>query len=157
MAKTHLYQAHLVWSGASQGPTKSYLSYSREFTAAIAGKAPFKMSADPQFKGDPGLLNPEDLLLASLSVCHALTYLAYAARKNLLVLAYEDRAEGTLTLDGGAAQFTDVLLRPVVTVARGSDMALVEALHEPAHRDCFIARSVNFPVRHAGEAREADA
>jgi organic hydroperoxide reductase OsmC/OhrA len=23
-----------------------------------------------------------------------------------------------------------------------------EALHEDAHRDCFIASSVNFPVRH---------
>jgi organic hydroperoxide reductase OsmC/OhrA len=49
--------------------------------------------------------------------------------------------------DGGG-RFTEVILRPVVTVA-SEDMADKAAgLHGRAHELCFIANSVNFPVRH---------
>jgi organic hydroperoxide reductase OsmC/OhrA len=61
--------------------------------------------------------------------------------------------------DGG--HFEEVVLRPVVTVA---DVSMVERaghLHEEASKRCFIASSVNFPVRHepkitVGEASGAD-
>jgi organic hydroperoxide reductase OsmC/OhrA len=49
------------------------------------------------------------------------------------------------------------VLRPVVTVSTGSDLALAHALHERAHAQCFIASSVNFPVTHEAEVREAGA
>ncbi len=45
-------------------------------------------------------------------------------------------------------RFTEVMLRPHVTVARGTDLAQARAAHEAAHDECFIANSVNFPVRH---------
>ena len=48
----------------------------------------------------------------------------------------------------GSGRFTSVVLHPVVTVAAGSDVERARALHEEAHRLCYIARSVNFPVRH---------
>jgi organic hydroperoxide reductase OsmC/OhrA len=50
------------------------------------------------------------------------------------------------TPDGGG-HFTDVVLRPTVSVAPGSDPELAQTLHEKAHHLCFIAASVNFPVR----------
>jgi hypothetical protein len=40
-----------------------------------------------------------------------------------------------------------------VTLAAGSDARAAEALHEEAHKNCFIAASVNFPVRHEAETR----
>jgi organic hydroperoxide reductase OsmC/OhrA len=39
-----------------------------------------------------------------------------------------------------------VLLRPTVTLAKGSDVEKARYLHHTAHEKCFIARSVNFPV-----------
>jgi organic hydroperoxide reductase OsmC/OhrA len=55
----------------------------------------------------------------------------------------------------GAGQFTEVILRPEVTVA-GPDMTdKVEELHGKAHEMCFIARSVNFPVRHEPKTFDA--
>jgi organic hydroperoxide reductase OsmC/OhrA len=48
--------------------------------------------------------------------------------------------------EGGGGRFVQALLRPVATLAAGSDGALAKALHEEAHRLCFIANSVNFPV-----------
>ena len=146
MTQTHTYRAHLTWTGAAQGPTKSYASYSREHEVTVPDKATLTMSADPRFKGDASLLNPEDLLLVSLASCHMLTYLSWTGRKGLEVLAYEDNPEGEMTVDRGAGQFTRVTLRPRVVVAKGSDIALAATLHEDAHRDCFISRSVNFPV-----------
>lgn len=152
---THAYNATITWTGAAQGPTLSYASYTREFRAEIAGKVALMGSADPGFKGDPALHNPEDLLLISLSSCHMLTYLAQAALKKLVVVAYEDSASGTMVVDKGHGQFTEVVLRPVVTIAKGSDAAAALALHENAHDGCFIARSVNFPVRHEPKIIEA--
>jgi len=64
------------------------------------------------------------------------------------VVDYQDAAEGTLQLQDGAMRFTEVVLRPQVVVAAGTDVAKAEALHEDAHHGCFIANSVNFPVRH---------
>jgi organic hydroperoxide reductase OsmC/OhrA len=105
-------------------------------------------SADPHFRGDATLYNPEEMLLVALSTCHLLSYLADCARAGVHVVAYEDDASGTMTLQNGTMRFSDVLLRPRVTVAPGTDTAKAQALHESAHHGCFIANSVNFPVRH---------
>jgi organic hydroperoxide reductase OsmC/OhrA len=150
MAKEHSYEMHLTWSGATAGSTESYERYSREYRIDIEGKASLAGSADPLFRGDRSLLNPEELLLAALSSCHMLSYLAHAARRSVVVVGYEDAASGTMTLAGGGGQFTKVVLRPRVTVRAGSDEVLALHLHEDAHRDCFIASSVNFPVQHEG-------
>jgi len=151
MAHTHDYAVHLVWTGAREGPTRDYASYSRTYTLAIDGKPTLTATADPTFGGDPALHNPEDLLVASLAGCHMLTYLALCARAKIAVTAYEDAASGTMVVEGGGGHFTDVTLRPRVTVAAGTDVEKARALHEPAHRHCFIAASVNFPVRHQAE------
>ena len=54
-------------------------------------------------------------------------------------------------LEGGGGRFTEMILRPRVTVAAGTDVTKALALHEAAHHDCFIAASMNFPVRHEAE------
>ena len=149
--KDHHYQAKLTWTGAAAGPTSDYKSYSREYRVVFEGKPPMTGSADPAFRGDPALHNPEDLLLVALSSCHMLSYLALAALEGLQVVAYEDQASGTMQQQGRGGRFTEVMLRPQVLLAPGSDLARAEALHEAAHATCFIANSVNFPVRH--EAR----
>ena len=145
---SHGYRCRTVWTGASKGTTASYESYSREYRVELPGKPPLIGSADAAFLGDPALANPEDLLLVALSTCHMLSYLAICARLGVQVLSYEDEAVGEMTVKQKALRFTDALLRPKVVLAPGSDLAKAEAVHEKAHRQCFIANSVNFPVRH---------
>ncbi len=81
-----------------------------------------------------------------------LWYLHLCAVDGIRVLDYRDAAHGVLrqTDDGGGA-FAGVTLRPLVAIAPGSDRAQALALHEEAHRLCFIARSVSFPVECAAE------
>jgi len=140
----HCYEVRISWSGE----TRTYESYSRNHTIAVAGKPVIEASSDAAFRGDPGLLTPEDMLLASLSSCHMLWYLHLCAVKGVVVTAYEDEAEATMVEGPGGGRFTDVLLRPVVTITADSDEPLARTLHERAHAECFIANSVNFPVRH---------
>ena len=99
------------------------------------------------FKGDAERWNPEQLLVASLSQCHLLSYLYAATKAGVVVTAYEDDATGLLRTEGETGQFESVTLRPVVTIS-GSDPELAMSLHEEAARNCFIANSVNFPVHH---------
>ncbi|MCZ7642373.1 MAG: OsmC family protein [Pseudorhodoplanes sp.] len=106
----------------------------------------FAASADPGFRGDPALHNPEDLLVASLASCHMLWYLGLCARAGIAVTHYSDEAEGTMIEDAAkGGRFERVTLRPRVTIKAG-DPDKARALHREAHRQCFIANSVNFPV-----------
>ncbi len=144
----HRYTLDLEWQGDRGQGTSTYDGYSREHRIRIAGKPDLIATADPLFRGDASLHNPEDLLLASLSGCHLLTYLALCARARINVTGYRDRAEGTLLLtkDGGG-QFTEVVLRPEVVVAEERMLEKARFFHGEVHKYCFIARSVNFPVR----------
>lgn len=145
---THRYQLALEWTGNLGTGTSTYEGYSREHVVRIAGKPDLRGTADPLFRGDAALHNPEDLLLAALSQCHLLTYLALCARARINVLSYRDEAEGTLLLtkDGGG-HFTEVVLRPQVVVEEERMLEKARHFHGEVHKYCFIARSVNFPVR----------
>ncbi|HQW87160.1 MAG TPA: OsmC family protein [Flavobacteriales bacterium] len=144
----HHYALELEWLGNTGQGTRTYEGYSREHVVRIAGKPDLRGTADPMFRGDATLHNPEDLLLAALSQCHLLTYLALCARARINVLSYRDHAEGTLLLtkDGGG-HFTEAVLRPTVVVADAAMLEKARYFHGEVHKYCFIARSVNFPVR----------
>jgi organic hydroperoxide reductase OsmC/OhrA len=147
-ANQHHFACKLVWSGASEGGTTSYERYSREVRVDVAGKPPLPLSAAPPFRGNAALHNPEDLLVAALSSCHFLSYAALCARGGVVVLAYEDEATGTMDRVDGVTRFTEVVLRPRVTIAAGSDPEKARTLHAKAHDICFIASSVDFDVKH---------
>ena len=147
-ATTHTYTATTTWTGNLGEGTRTYRGYSRNHDIACEGKAPLLCSSDPAFRGDPSRHNPEQLLVASLSSCHMLWFLHLCADAGISVIEYRDDASGTMaeTADGGG-RFTEVTLRPHVVVEPGADLERVEALHHRAHDLCFIASSVNFPVR----------
>jgi organic hydroperoxide reductase OsmC/OhrA len=150
--KSHRYQVVVEWTGNTGSGTASYRAYRRSHEITADDKPAIPGSSDPAFQGDPARWNPEELLVASLSACHKLWYLHLCANAGIVVTAYLDRAEGELqeTADG-SGRFTRVTLRPRVTIAAGSDSAVARHLHQAAHANCFIARSVNFPVTHEPE------
>jgi organic hydroperoxide reductase OsmC/OhrA len=145
MSQEHIYRIKMAWTGASQSPT-----YSREWTVEIEGKPSFVGSADPTFLGDSSLYNPEDLLVMALSSCHMLSYLALCARAGIRVLSYSDEAIGKMGKQNGKMGFIEVILYPKVVIEAIDDLDLEKArsLHKNAHRVCFIANSVSFPVLH---------
>jgi len=152
MKLEHRYEIDLQWTGNRGEGTSGYKSYGRDHTVSTEGKHPIEGSADRTFFGDTDRWNPEELLLAALSQCHMLSYLAEAARAGVVVMGYTDRPTGVMeqTNDGGG-HFTSAVLRPKVTIADPAQAELAAALHAPAAAKCFIASSVNFPVDHEPE------
>ncbi len=150
--KTHTYQACVHWTATDSESTKSYRNYSRNHTITAAGKPEIRGSSAPDFRGDAARYNPEELLVASLCACHMLWYLHLCSVNGIAVVDYRDNASGAMEEnDDGFGQFVRVELRPVVSISRDSDRAKALSLHDDAHRLCFIARSVNFPVEVAAE------
>ena len=125
---------------AKESPRATTVSNSR------AG-LPSRSRLPPKYRGDPTRLNPEELFVAALASCQLLTYLALARGAGVTVRRYEERATGTLAIADRKMRMTEVLLRPRITVASGSDEGTGRGLVDKAHDGCFIANSVACAVR----------
>ena len=112
------------------------------------GKTDHRMLYDLLLGGDPQLHNPEDLLIKALSACHMLWFLHLSFNAGIVVMGYEDRPVGHgESAPSGAGRFLAATLRPKITLAPGMNEQAADAVHEKIHDVCFIARSVNFPLR----------
>ncbi|MCT2588693.1 OsmC family protein [Streptomyces sp. N2-109] len=151
MSRSHTYELTVRWTGNRGTGTDSYRSFGRIHEVLAEGKPTIPASSDPHFRGDPDRWNPEELLVASLSECHMLWYLHLCATGGVVVTGYTDQPVGTVEMDEGGrggGQFTEVVLRPEITVTDASMIDRAVALHAEVPARCFIARSVNFPVQH---------
>jgi organic hydroperoxide reductase OsmC/OhrA len=159
MAVTHRYEMTVRWTGNTGSGTSDYRGYRRDHEVLGDGKPLIPGSSDPAFRGDAARWNPEELLVVALAQCHMLWYLHLSANDGVVVTDYSDQPVGTMTMDamGGGGQFTDVVLRPAVTVADPSMVDKALALHDQIDALCYIARSVKFPVRHEPTVRVAPA
>jgi organic hydroperoxide reductase OsmC/OhrA len=133
----HSYPLTLTWTGNTLDAT-----YGRNATVSTAGKHPLSVSSAPEYAGDPSRWNPEDLLGTALATCHMLTFLALCAKAKVSVMGYEDHAEAVLDTVDKVTRVTQVHLRPIIRVPRGTSMAKVVELFEKAHKYCFVANSV---------------
>lgn len=146
MAAEHVFEGNLQWDGHPESRAYDYENLHRRTTIAF-GDARIDASAPSVFHGDDRLANPETLMIASLMQCHFLTFMAVAIKSGVRVAGYRDRASGRLGMKDGKMRFVEVVLRPAVTLADPAHAERLAALHERAHRNCFMSNSVNFPVR----------
>jgi organic hydroperoxide reductase OsmC/OhrA len=122
----------------------TYDAYPRNHTIAFKDNPPVTFSAAAAYRGDPSKGDPEDMLVAALSSCHMLSFLAFCAKRKITVEAYDDDAVGFLENDGGRLWMTRVVLRPKVRTDAAAE-TLAE-IHHLAHQACFIASSVKTAV-----------
>jgi organic hydroperoxide reductase OsmC/OhrA len=139
-----VFIARLEWTGAAKGPTHD-LTFSRDLDVSIAART-LPLSSAPGYRGDPSRANPEQLFVASVSACQALTYLFLAAKHAIPVVGYTDAAEGRLGILDGKLRMSRVTLRPQITLEAGADETRARELVAKAHEGCFVANSVSTPV-----------
>src|SRR3712207_3216421 len=145
----HRYELTVTWTGNTGDGTSTYRGYRRTHTVTAEGPPELPGSSDHTFHGDRERWNPEQLLVASLAQCHMLSYLHVCVEAAVVVTRYVDRASGTMRTDAtGSGRFTEVVLRPEVTVADQTMLESATQAHSRAHELCFIANSVSFSVRH---------
>jgi organic hydroperoxide reductase OsmC/OhrA len=144
MGHVHAYRCRLEWSGSTGA---GYERYGRAHDATCPpADAGLRLSSDPAFRGDPALLNPEQLLLASASSCQCLSFLAVAARARVDVVAYADDAEAVMPEDDRPVRITRIVLRPRIVVAGDVPDERVLHLVEVAHRECYVANSLRSEI-----------
>lgn len=128
--------------------------YSRRHRWRFDGGAEVAASSSPQVvpvpMSDPAAVDPEEAFVASLSSCHMLWFLGIAAKRGYRVDRYLDRAEGVLGRNAsGRLAISEVTLHPAVTWSGDlrPTREAVEAMHQEAHHECFLANSVTAVIR----------
>ncbi len=149
LQNAHHFKVTTTWTGNRGSGTSGYRAYGRDHEIVAEGKlGTIPGSSSPIYRGDKDRYNPEELLIAALSACHMLWFLHLCADAGIAVTEYRDEAHGDMQVNpDGSGQFNEVVLRPVVRIEDASRATALKALHHRAHDLCFIARSVNFPVR----------
>ncbi|GAB3838069.1 OsmC family protein [Kribbella italica] len=140
---------HVVDVSWSRGEHEfTYQTYNRDHEWRFDGGVTVPGSANPAYLGNPGPVDPEEAFIASLSSCHMLTFLAIAAKKRLVVDAYDDHAVGVMAKnERGRIAITQVTLHPkIVFAGEQPDAAALERIHHRAHEECFIANSVTTEI-----------
>ncbi len=137
---THRYEARLHWTGSTG---LGWEHYDRTHSV-IAPPAEQELRVTTgESKGDPTVLNPEQLLLMAASSCQMLWFLHLASKARIDVVAYEDEASAVMPEDDPPVRITEIVLRPTITVAGDASDERVRKLLDTAHEHCFIANSVN--------------
>jgi organic hydroperoxide reductase OsmC/OhrA len=145
------HHAKIEWQRSSADFT--YMTYNRAHDWQFTGtKVP--ASAAKEYRGDENRVNPEDALVAALSSCHMLVFLAVAAKRKLSLDSYSDDAVGVLEKNAdGKLAITRVTLRPKIVWSAGVTVSAEDLakMHHDAHEGCFIANSVKTEVSVAAQ------
>jgi organic hydroperoxide reductase OsmC/OhrA len=143
-ARVHRYTVLSRWRGSTGAGYEAYdRSHEVEATPTAVTLA---LSSDSAFRGDARLLNPEQLLVMAASSCQLLSFLAVSARARIDVIDYRDDAEGEMPENDTPMRITRITLRPQIVVREDVNEARVRHLVDVAHRECFIANSLQTEV-----------
>lgn len=145
------YTATIYWQRLGAAFTDQ--KYSRAHEWRFDGGVTVPGSSSPHVVrvplSDPSAVDPEEAFIASLSSCHMLFFLSFAAAKGFVVDSYEDQAVGVMAKnEAGKMAMTVVTLRPKVVFSGKQPTAQeLDGLHHSSHDECFIASSVKTDVR----------
>src|SRR5262245_20503025 len=132
--KSFRYRANTVWGIARRG------------TLSASGKPNIVVGSPPEFKGEPDVWAPEELLVGSVNTCMMLTFLTLAQAKGLTPVGYESEAEGLLENIEGKYRFTEVTVRPRVSLKGKDQIERAREIMEGVEAQCFISNSIRAKV-----------
>jgi organic hydroperoxide reductase OsmC/OhrA len=137
--KSFRYKANTAWNSARRG------------TLSASGKPNINVGSPPEFKGEPDIWAPEELLVGSVNTCMMLTFLTLAQTKGLTPARYESEAEGLLENIEGRYRITEVMVRPRVSLKDKAELERAREIMESVEAQCFISNSVKSKVSLAPE------
>jgi organic hydroperoxide reductase OsmC/OhrA len=139
--KSFLYKNSLVWNSDRRGRTSA------------PGKPEMDVGSPIEFKGEPGIWSPEELLVGALNACLMLTFISLAQSKQVQFAAYESVAEGLLENVGGKYLITEVSVRPSVVLKSQADLEVARTIMAQVEDNCFISNSIKAEVKLAPQFR----
>jgi organic hydroperoxide reductase OsmC/OhrA len=147
----HEYRADVVWT--REGAVFTDNRYSRGHVWRFDGGVEVPASSSPLSVKLPlsreDAVDPEEALVASVSSCHMLFFLGFAAKAGFVVDKYEDAALGVMTKNEQGKLFVSkITLSPAISFSGSKRPSAQEldALHHHAHEECYVANSVRAEV-----------
>lgn len=118
------------------------------YAAVSTDGVPDLRAAPPaDFDGPGDAWGPEHLLLAAVETCFLFTLRAVAQASKVAFTALELSAEGTVDRRDGAVRFTEIVLRPRLTLAPGVDRDRAVRVMEKSEKACLVSASLATPIR----------
>ena len=139
--KQFIYRNSLRWLGERRGLLTS------------SGKPDIEIATPPEFKGHPGIWTPEELFVASVNTCIMTTFLYYADKQGVGFLSYESDAEGVLEKVGARFMFSEIKVRPGISVKSESQTERIKELIALSEENCLISHSIKSKVIVISEVR----
>lgn len=133
-SREFLYKNHIKWESEKKGVLSS------------EGKQSFQVATPPEFRGHPGIWNPEELFIAAVNSCVMTTFLSFAEKQSLGFFSYESKVEGTLKFSENRLMFTDVTVKPLIIVADKSEIEKAKNIIEMVEKHCLISNSIKSRV-----------
>ena len=127
----------------------------RRGRTSAPGKPEMDVGSPPEFKGEPGIWSPEELLVGALNACLMLTFVALAQSKGVQFAAYESAAEGLLENVDGKYRIVEVSVRPTLVLRTEADIATARTIMAEVKENCFISNSITADVKLAPQFRMA--
>jgi organic hydroperoxide reductase OsmC/OhrA len=141
---THRYETRLRWSGSTG---LGWDGYDRTHSAVAPPAEQEIRLTTGEAKGDPRILNPEQLVVMAAASCQMLWFLHLAAKARLDVVEYVDDASAVMPEDDTPVRLTEITLRPRIVIAGQASDERVQKLVRTAHEHCYVANSLNTDVR----------
>ena len=116
-------------------------------TARLLGVRDLRCAPPVEFGGPGDAWSPEHLLLAAVQSCYLFTLRAIARASNVDLVECEIETAGTVDRCDGVTRFVQITLRPIVTVASGTDELRIRWLLDKAQKACLVSASLATPVR----------
>jgi organic hydroperoxide reductase OsmC/OhrA len=138
------YETSLHWTGSTG---LGWDHYDRTHSVSAPPAEQEVRVTTGESKGDPAILNPEQLLLMAASSCQMLWFLHLASKARVDVVGYNDHAVALMPEDQEPVRITEITLRPRIAVAGDASDERVRKLVDTAHEHCFVANSLNSSMK----------
>ena len=138
MAKMHEYPVSVNWTGGRKGSGKA-TDDTNSVTVPIA--------VGPEFGGDGGGTNPEEMLAMAVASCYLITFGIIAENRKLPVSTMEVKAIGEVEENGPQFTYKKVTLTPKIVVSDEAHVKMAEEMAHKADNYCIITNAVRDKVQ----------
>jgi peroxiredoxin-like protein len=146
MAKTHEYPVSATWAGGRKGSGTA-----TDTTNSVS----VPIAVGPEFGGEGGGTNPEEMLAMAVASCYLITFGIIAENRKLPVQSMEVTAVGEVEENGPQFTYKKITLRSKIVLEPGADEAQMKIAEDMAHKAdnyCIITNAVRDKVAIAVEA-----